>query len=433
MTHGGTIIAKEFLKLPDFNVFAWDIYNTLDDQAKISLTSKGVKFVENSDDDFLVVAPIHIKINSNVYMTHHEAVGFIMQNKINVPVIEVTGVKGKTSVIGMLKEIFKDENPLILSSLGIEIIENQKTKILKQNISITPASIIETWKLAKNYENIGICLFETSLGGSGIADVGLLTNIVEDYDIAGGQRKASYAKKQIFNNKMNVCEFHIFNSLYSKFHKNTNTFGLDKEANVSASHIRFGLYNTKFHVNVSDLKTVDKNYLNTSFEITTFAPGLHHLKNVLSAISAALTLKVPVKKIKAGLKNFKGIRGRTSITNQNGVTVIKEINPGINVAAVEKSLDFIKNLENSSVILGGKYGITCEEIDENRAAELLNDLKNSINLIFTGELGENIKKFITRDFSYIEDLNHAIDYAVKTKSRNVLIIYRSIFSEIDKR
>ena len=62
-----------------------------------------------------------------------------------------------------------------------------KWKVLKQNISITPASIIEAWNLAEDYE-IGICIFETSLGGTGLADVGILTNLVEDYPIAGGFR-----------------------------------------------------------------------------------------------------------------------------------------------------------------------------------------------------------------------------------------------------
>ena len=82
-------------------------------------------------------------------MTHHEAVGFLLKDRINVPVIEVTGVKGKTSVVWMLKEIFKDFNPLVLSSLGVEVLEDSDWKVLKQNISITPASIIEAWKLAE--------------------------------------------------------------------------------------------------------------------------------------------------------------------------------------------------------------------------------------------------------------------------------------------
>ncbi len=159
MTHGGALIASEFSKLDKFNVFALDIYNTLSEKKRSLLARKGIKFVNREflerinvnssiekylDDDFLIIAPIHCNINSKVHMTHHEAIKFLLENKINVPIIEITGVKGKTSVVWMLKEIFKNCNPLILSSLGVEAIENGKSKILKQDISITPANIIKS-------------------------------------------------------------------------------------------------------------------------------------------------------------------------------------------------------------------------------------------------------------------------------------------------
>ena len=62
--------------------------------------------------------------------------------------IEVTGVKGKTSSVFMLKEILIDENPLILSSLGALLYEDEKEFVLKRNSSITPANIKETVDLA---------------------------------------------------------------------------------------------------------------------------------------------------------------------------------------------------------------------------------------------------------------------------------------------
>ncbi|MGZ7068602.1 MAG: hypothetical protein ACXVHT_09885 [Methanobacterium sp.] len=141
MTHGGALIATEFSKIKDYNVFALDIYNTLSEEKKAILTEYGIKFVEKDflnekyinnelktdfKDNFKVIAPIHSNIESDVYMTHHEAVNFLLKNKVDIPFIEVTGVKGKTSVVWMLKEIFKDLNPLILSSLGVEVIEMAK-------------------------------------------------------------------------------------------------------------------------------------------------------------------------------------------------------------------------------------------------------------------------------------------------------------------
>lgn len=443
MTHGGKLIASEFSKLDDFNVFALDIYNTLSESEKFSLEKKGIKFVEKSfldkiscnedlDSKFLIIAPVHCNIESKVDMTHHAAVKFLMKDQIDVPVIEVTGVKGKTSTVKMLKEIFKDLNPLILSSLGVEIVENRESTLLKKDISITPASIIEAWQLAEDYNNIGICIFETSLGGTGLADAGILTNIAENYPIASGEKTASQAKSQIFKSRVVSCDFDSFKHFYSDLHKNTNTFGINNHANVHASNINFRLDKTSFRVEVNELKTIDGDILNTSFDISTFAPAEHHLNNVLSAVCTALILKTSTNQIKEGLKNFKGIEGRTSIRNYRGNKIIEEINPGINVTAIKKSVKMIEHLENPVVIFGGKYGVTCEEINEDATAEFFNHMNSKIQLILVDELGRNITNRIKRKYKYA-DFDSSTDEAVKMDSKIILLIYRSNFSDLAKR
>ncbi len=442
MTHGGKLIASQFSKLDDFNVFALDIYNTLSEKERLSMKKEGIKLVENSfldeiddcgnsKDDFLIIAPVHCNIESKIHMTHHEAVKFLMKDQINVPVIEVTGVKGKTSVVWMLKEIFKDLNPLILSSLGVEIVENGKSNILKRDISITPASIIESLQLAQDYENIGICIFETSLGGTGLADVGILTNMAENYTIASGRKTASQAKSQIFKSRIVACDFDSLNSFYQDLYENTITFGINEEANVHASRIKFGLDETSFKVEVNNLKTLDGDILDTSFDISTFAPAEHHLTNVLSAICASLILKTPISQIKAGLKNFRGIEGRTSLKDYKGSKIIEEINPGINVTAIKKSVKMVED-KNLTVIFGGKYGITCEEIDEDSTVEFFNGMNTEINLILVDELGKNIKNNIKRKYKYT-NFNNAIEEAIKMNSKMILLIYRSNYSDLARR
>ena len=100
------------------------------------------------------------------------------------------------------------ENPLILSSLGAILYEDGREIILKKNISITPANIKETVDLAykianpvceiaegraqsENLKKYSSAIFESSLGVSGIGDVGLLTNISENYPIARKMSTAS--------------------------------------------------------------------------------------------------------------------------------------------------------------------------------------------------------------------------------------------------
>lgn len=440
-THGGVIIAYEFVKLQKYEVFVWDIYSTLNQKTKEELLAKGVKFVgglEDLDDlnQVLVVAPVHSKLES-ANMTHHEAVGQLLKDRINIPVIEVTGVKGKTSVVWMLKEIFKGYNPLILSSLGVEIVENGEWKNLKCDISITPASIIQAWELAENYE-VGICIFETSLGGTGLADVGVLTNLAEDYPIAGGKKVASDAKMQIFNSRSVICESYAFKSKYKKFNGHTNTFegvgrGDKLDSNLKTSSIVYGLYETTVKLEITDFKTINDNIINDTLEVSTFAPASFHVNNVLAAVGASLTLELPSEKIKEGLRNFHGVKGRTTIAYKKGIRIIEEINPGLNVVAVRNAIEMVEDMENVTVVFGGKYGITCEEIDEESVSHVLNKLNSNKSLVLVDELGSNVKDILKREYIFYQDLNDALDFAVENNTSNILLIYRSNFSDVKKR
>ena len=446
MTHGGGLISLEFMKNPEFDVLAYDIYNSMDSQKVKELENAGLSFIQNLDgikeydnpksSDLMIIAPIHCKLDQDISMTHHEAVGFLLNDKIDVPVIEVTGVKGKTSVVWMLKEIFKDKNPLVLSSLGVEVIENNDWKILKEDISITPASIIEAWKLAEDYQ-VGICIFETSLGGTGLADVGIITNIAEDYTIANNSSIASKAKLQMFKSKAVACEIEAFNSNYSKFNEKTNTFGKSEEskncANLTASQINYRFDKTHFQININDFQISSNNIINQSFELSTFAPSPIHITNTLAAVCASLTIGASIEKIKEGLNNFKGVKGRTTVSQYEGIRIIEEINPGLNIMAVKKALLMIDNMERVVVIFGGKYGVTCEEIDETSVSEVLNELNENIRLLLVDELGQGVKSNLNRKFSYFNDLDDAIKCVFNSKCSNLLIIYRSNYSDLKKR
>jgi coenzyme F430 synthetase len=454
MTHGGTILASEFAKKQDCEVLAWDIYHTINRQEQAIILDQGIELVNDTFlqeilanpedwDDLMVVAPVHCNLpyasSDSVFpnlMTHHQAVHYLIKNRISVPIIEVTGVKGKTSSVAMFKEIFKDQNPLILSSLGIEILERGKEKFLQKDVSITPASIITAWELAKEEYDVGMCIFEMSLGGTGLADVGVLTNIAEDYPIASAHSRASQAKSQIFRSKIVACECEVYQKTYKHLPlpcNIVNTFSLERESNVCAKMIKYGLQQTTFEVDVSDLKTRKGKSINTSFKVSTFAPAEYHLENALSAICGSLSMGISKEFIIQGLKNFKGLPGRTSFKKLQGSRIIEEINPGINVTAIKKSVAMIKQLKNPILILGGEYGVTCEEINEKSLLTFLNQLDVNIPLILTGELGKSIQNSIIRESIYQSHIRDAIDLALQIGNRNILLVYRSRFSDITKR
>jgi len=441
MTHGGLLIASELAKLPENRVYAWDIYGTLKEPTIKEYSARGLKFVdgnnfEKESEELTVVSPVHCNLNRHVDMTHHDAVKLILKHKINVPVVEVTGVKGKTSVVWILKEILCHKKPLVLSSLGVEVFDGGKWIQLKQNISITPASIIEAWKLAEKYD-IGICIFETSLGGTGLADVGVLTNIAENYPIAANSSNASQAKSQIFKSKLVACDLESFDNEYIDFKEKTNTFGIGNNSiirpNLTAKNIKYGFDKTDFDLELINIKTINGIIVEGLLKLSTFAPAPIHINNVLAAVSASLMLGVSQEKIAKGLTQFKGLKGRTTIREYDGVRVVEEINPGLNVTAVEEAIKMMEDLENVAVLFGGKYGVTCEEIDEKSVSKLLNSLNSKIRLILVDELGKNVNKLLKRNSHYCPELKDAVTHAVKTNSSNILIVYRSNYSDVEKR
>ncbi len=444
LTHGGYKIAIELSRLSHnkYNkIWVWDIYHTLNQEQENFLESEGIIFTDKLPEveEIEIIAPVHCPLEIKIDLTHHEAVKLILEpwKTDKIPIVEVTGVKGKSSVVGMLKEILSSHYPLILSSLGVECYQNHAFTNLKKDISITPASIIESIQLAEKC-NYGICIFETSLGGTGLADVGILTNVVENYTIGQGKSKASNAKRQIFNSEIVCCEKEALDKYYTplkkEFHTKINTFSLkDPKANLRVLNVKYGLKKTYLEILVSNLKTIKGRTIDTRFNLTVFAPTPYQVSNLLAAISAALTLNCEVDIISNKISQFKGVEGRTSIKNKKGCNIIEEVNPGINVKAIEKILKMAKNLENCFVILGGQYGITCEEIDELKTVPLLEEFQNSINLILTHQLGKGVLKKMKTKPIFMQDPQDALNLAIQSGAKNIVFIYRSNYANLNLR
>lgn len=465
LTHGGVKIAISLSKKGK-TVFAYDIYGTLKSIDRQMLDIYDVKLIDlnylkNLEGNLKVIYPIHLPLtqeeiksyNPNLnytFITHHQSIKEILGNwGEDINKIEITGVKGKTSAVFMLKEILIDENPLILSSLGAILYENKKEFILKKDISITPANIKETIDLAykianpiceiangkvksENLKKYNCAIFESSLGASGIGDVGLLTNIVENYPIAKNNSNAATAKRQIFNCNIVACEKESFDTYYFNIeNKKVNTFSTaDANANVHLKTCECSLDKTTFTAIYKNVKTVNNREINGEIEIETFAPGMHLVSNVLGAITVALSLEMPAEKIMDGLKNYKGIEGRSNKRVIEHSTIIEEINPGINTKAIEESINMIPYLEEYYIAIGGDYGITCEEIDESQVSSFLDNL--NCDIILTGDVGKGILEKMENQPEFIQDYHEVYDLVISQK-KNLLFIYRSDYRKLSQR
>lgn len=465
LTHGGVKIAVSLAKKGE-NVLAFDIYNTLNSADAKMLENYDIKLVQLNDlgdlkGNITIVYPIHMPLsfdeiksyNPNLnytFKSHHETIKDLLDNwGQDIVKIEVTGVKGKTTSVFMLKEILIDNNPLILSSLGALLYEDKKEIILKRNISITPANIKETIDLAykianpiceisnnsvesENLRKYNCAIFESSLGVSGVGDVGLLLNIAEDYPIAKGRSSASEAKKQIFRCKCVCIQKEAFDMFYPDIeHEKINTFSLnDSASNLFVRNVEYNLNQTHLDIEYSDVKTVNGNVISGNIKLKCFAPGSHHVSNVLGVVLTCLSLEIDCEKIITGLENYKGIPGRTTKKTMENSIIIEEINPGLNTQAIKESINMIRNLNEYYVSVGGDYGITCEEIDEEKLSDYLNTLE--CNLILTGDLGLSLSKKITKEYEYYRDYTDAYDLAIKN-NKNLLFIYRSDYRKLSQR
>lgn len=553
LTHGGVKISSELAKSGIYeNVFAYDLYNTLKsededllitydvniikdlDSFKNQLKLNSIKRIEEKTEEKseeeigemgeieekdLIINPIHSSLNIdellieiadlidsdknsilNQYeiINHHQATELVLSlwkeetTNQDIKTIEITGVKGKTSVSFLLKEIFLENNKdtLLLSSLGAYLFRKNNDKeqklILQKDLSITPANIINTIQLAEKIANpkcstFPICdknldlderieekeileefnenpytdlnyemaIFENSLGICGLADIGILTNLVENYSIAKGQSNARNAKRQVFKSPSVVIEYETLNEFYpnekEECKDKINSFSLnDTDANVYCKSIDYDIDNTHAKVIYHDLRTIDGKLINGELDINCFAPGPHHILNVLAASTTALALGIEEETIQNALSNFKGIDGRTNVReigDEKDLRIIEEINPGINTKAIESSINMIKDIDNYYIIIGGKYGVTCEEIDEDKLSKFLHEYLThnpNINLILTDELGKSLENKINEmnenkfKMEYIEDYKEAQKRAIED-NKNILFIYRSNYSQVSKR
>lgn len=466
LTHGGILISEELLKLGFSKVYAYDIYNTLKDDDRFSLIDKGVELINDLSEFNLyipsiyeklyVIYPVHCPVDfseismGNIeveYLNFHEINKVLLKDwdlwrrENNKFFIEVTGVKGKTSTVSLINSILSLNNSvLFLSSLGSYYIAPNSSTLLKKNISINPTSLVESVNLSRDYDfdDYDYILSECSLGVSGLSDISVLTNIVDDYPIAKSTKTACDAKRQVFNSKINIIEYETLIEYYSaEFKENfdkINSFSLfDSESNVIVDYVNYNIDSTKIKVKYSNIKTIDNRIINGHLEFNTFAPGEYNVLNILAATTVCLTLNIKNENIIEGVNNFKGIPGRTVKKEINNSILLEEINPGLNVKSIKKSIQMVNKLDKYSILLGGKYGVTCEEIDEEELVTFLEEkIKDKTNIILTDELGKNIHKKLNYKIPYYENYNEILDLLIKNE-KNVLFIYRSNYSDLNKR
>ena len=241
--------------------------------------------------------------------------------------IVVVGSHGKTTTTSLIAAIFQETkiDPTIINGGVINSINNS-AKLGKSD-----------WSILEADESDGSFVIIPPT-------YSIITNIDREHmDYYGTIEKlnkyfANFVNKVPSFGKSFICLDDKNNKQLIKNIKNKNfyTYGLDIKSNFCIKNIKQSREFSEFDLSIK--LPNKKNRLIEKFKIPLL--GTHNIKNSVAAAALALTVGLPVKNIKKGLKNFKGVQRRfNKVFNFNNVdfyddyahhpTEIKEVLDGV--------------------------------------------------------------------------------------------------------
>ena len=211
--------------------------------------------------------------------------------------IVVVGSHGKTTTTSLIASIFQETkiDPTIING-GIINSINNNAKLGKSDWSILEADesdgsfvhISPTYSIITNIDREHMDYYRS----------------IEDLK----NHFVKFTNKVPSFGKSFICNDDLINRQLIKLIKNKNfyTFGLKNNSNFIIKNIKQSRYFSKFDL---DVKLPNKNNLYIKgFKIPLL--GIHNIRNAVGAIGVALTIGIPIQKIKKGLINFKGVQRR---------------------------------------------------------------------------------------------------------------------------
>ncbi len=211
--------------------------------------------------------------------------------------IVVVGSHGKTTTTSLIASIFEETklDPTIINGGVINSINNS-AKLGKSD-----------WSILEADESDGSFVFIPPT-------YSIITNIDREHmDYYGTMDKL----KKYFENFVNkvpsfgksfICLDDKNNKNLIKKIKNKNfyTYGKDRKSNFAIKNIKQFINFSEFDLHV--MLPNKKNQIIKKFKVPLL--GSHNIKNSVAAAALALIVGLPVKNIKKGLKNFKGVQRR---------------------------------------------------------------------------------------------------------------------------
>jgi UDP-N-acetylmuramyl pentapeptide synthase len=323
-------------------------------------------------EDFdLVVCPVHLgpgnpalsearRLKKKI-ITHHQAVGELV--KPSIPIFEVTGTHSKTSTALLLSRILSGGRKIVShTTRGIELWSGGSSRLLQSGLSITPGNVILAAQAAED-DDADALICEVSLGGTGLADYGVLTSFDGDYRIAQGSMWATTAKLQMVS----------LAKTPSKLIANVNT--------KISSDVSFGPGGCIRAV--PDLLQIGSASVN--LELGRDLDFAEYQTAISAATAAGYAAGLSKEEIAEGLEGFDGFIGRMRVERENALTIYDHSNSGLKVSDIARALDRVAG-GRLGLVVGEEAATVCEGMDIPRLIDLLRLRRDEIDLlILVGE------------------------------------------------
>ncbi|MDO9516525.1 MAG: coenzyme F430 synthase [Methanosarcinaceae archaeon] len=446
LTHGGIIIAQRMAQL-GYNVSAIDVYNTVDPATLADLQDFNIQTSKTPipvDEFDMIVAPVHLDPNYEMLqqardrgteiVTHHKIVGKILSQDKRIAgakIIEITGTKAKTSTASILADMLSHKlNVVLHTTRGLEYWENGTASLIYQGLSIAPGNILHAVdktalyisSKSKSNSNIApdVYIFEVSIGGTGYADIGILTTLTQDYKIANNTAWASDAKMQMLDNAkpgstviINYTDDAATGRNLSDSVK-TVTFS---DSNDCTGDVTLALDEDTIIINSGNWMSVVN--AKPGYDIESYTTAM------VAAATAALEMGVELDIIRDTLADFEGLSGRMREQVFEGKTLIDNSNSGMNITSVEKSLAYASILQIKKkcriiMVLGEEAAQVCEGLPpEDVSGFLLQQGKNIDELVLVGERMHAVKH---ENAHHADSLSQGLSVASGIAGANDLIL-----------
>jgi len=221
--------------------------------------------------------------------------------------IVVVGSHGKTTTTSFVTSIFQETklDPTIINGGVINSIKNT-AKLGKSDWSILEADesdgsfahILPTYSIITNTDREHMDFYKS------IDDL-------KNYFLDFIKKTPSFGKSFIcIDDKIN-------RELIKKIkNKNFYTYGLRSNSNFRIKNIKQFKSYSEFDIQVSLPNKKTQNIKNIKIPLL----GIHNIRNSVGALGVALSVGIPIQKIKKGLKNFQGVQRRfNKIFTYNGI------------------------------------------------------------------------------------------------------------------